>query len=111
MAAQFSATVSNDSSNLGINWAVTCPVAPCGSVAPTSTKSGQSTTYTAPTIPPAGDLTVTITATAAAGGSIPASANFKVPGITVNVLPPSATSLACERNLADHRERHRRRCK
>lgn len=93
MAAQFSATVSNDSSNSGINWAVTCPVAPCGSVAPTNTKSGQSTTYTAPAIPPAGDLTVTITATAAAGGSIAASANFKVPGITVNVLPPSATPL------------------
>jgi hypothetical protein len=93
MAAQFSATVSNDSSNLGINWAVTCLVAPCGSVAPTNTKSGQSTTYTAPTIPPAGDLTVTITATAAAGGGVPVSANFTVPGIKVNVSAPSVTML------------------
>ena len=93
MAAQFSATVSNDSSNLGINWAVNCPAAPCGSVAPTNTKSGQSTTYSAPTIPPAGDLTVTITATAAAGGGVPVFASFTVPGIKVNVAAPSVTML------------------
>jgi hypothetical protein len=91
--AQFSATVSNDSSNMGVNWTVTCPAAPCGSVAPINTQSGKPTTYTAPTIPPAGDLTVTIVATAAAGGSIPVSANFKVPGIAVNVMPPSVTML------------------
>src|ERR1700686_3312756 len=73
--AQFSATVSNDSSNMGINWAVTCPAIACGSVSPITTASGAPTTYTAPAIPPAGDLTVTITATSAAGGSIPVSAN------------------------------------
>jgi hypothetical protein len=91
--AMLSASVTNDSSNNGINWIVTCPAAPCGTVSPTNTASGASTTYTAPAVPPAGDLTVTITASAAAGGSIPASANFKVPGITVSVLPPSATPL------------------
>ena len=91
--AQLSATVSNDSSNLGVNWTVTCPVAPCGAVSPSTTASGAATTYTAPAIPPAGDLTVTITATAAAGGSMPVSANIKIPGITVSVGPPSATPL------------------
>jgi hypothetical protein len=91
--AQIVATVSNDSSNKGINWTVTCPTAPCGSVAPTNTASGAPTTYTAPAIPPAGDLTVTITATAAADGTTAVSANFKVPGITVNVPPPSVTML------------------
>jgi hypothetical protein len=91
--AQLSATVSNDSSNMGIHWTVTCPTGACGSVSPTTTASGAPTTYSAPAIPPAGDLTVTITATSAAGGSIPVSANIKVPGITVNVTPPSASSL------------------
>ena len=91
--AQISATVSNDSSNKGVNWTVTCPAAACGSVAPANTASGAPTTYTAPAIPPAGDLTVTITAAAAADGTAAVSANFKVPGITVNVPPPSATML------------------
>jgi hypothetical protein len=91
--ATLSASVTNDSTNLGVNWIVFCPGTPCGSVSPTNTPSGASTTYTAPAIPPAGDLTVTITAIAAAGGSIPASANFKIPGITVNVLPPSVTPM------------------
>jgi len=90
---QFSATIINDSSNKGINWSVTCPAAPCGSISPTTTASGAPTTYTAPAIPPAGDLTVTVTATAAAGGASPVSANFKVPGITVTVAAPSATPL------------------
>src|ERR1700694_879612 len=71
--AQFSATVSNDSSNMGVKWTVTCPALSCGSVSPSTTASGAPTTYTAPAIPPAGDLTVTITATSAAGGSIPVS--------------------------------------
>jgi hypothetical protein len=91
--AQVAATVSNDSSNKGVNWMVTCAATACGSVSPTTTASGAPTTYTAPAIPPAGDLTVTITATSAAGGSTAVSANFKVPGITVNVTPPSASSL------------------
>ena len=91
--AQFSATVSNDSSNMGVQWTVTCPVPSCGSVSPTTTASGGPTTYTASAIPPAGDLTVTITATSAASGSIPVSASFKVPGISVSVMPPSATPL------------------
>jgi hypothetical protein len=91
--AMLSASVTNDSSNMGVNWIVSCPRTPCGSVSPANTASGASTTYSAPAVPPAGDLTVTITATAAAGGSIPASANFQVPGITVTVSAPSVTML------------------
>ena|SRR2546421_6287856 len=56
--AQFSATIINDSSNKGINWSVSCAAADCGSVSLTKTASGVPTTYTAPAIPPAGDLTV-----------------------------------------------------
>src|ERR1700693_1135894 len=91
--AQFSATVSNDSSNKGINWSVSCAAADCGSVSPTNTASGAPTTYKAPATPPAGDLTVTIRATAAANGTAAASASFKVPGITVTVGAPSANPL------------------
>ena len=91
--AQFTATISNDSSHKGINWVVSCGAGDCGSVSPANTASGAPTTYKAPTTPPAGDLTVTITANAAGGGATPASANFKVPGITVSVAAPSATPL------------------
>jgi hypothetical protein len=91
--AQFSATISNDSSHKGINWSVTCAAADCGSLSLANTASGAPTTYKAPTTPPAGDLMVTITASAAAGGATAASANFKVPGITVTVAAPSVTPL------------------
>src|SRR6185312_11870886 len=40
------ATVSHDSSGQGVTWTVSCATAPCGSVSPTTTASGASTTYT-----------------------------------------------------------------
>jgi len=77
---QFSltATVSNDSSNGGVNWTVTCSGADCGSFNPASTASGSATTYTAP----ASATSVTVTATAADSSSATASA-------TITVAPPS----------------------
>src|SRR5215469_16294237 len=46
------ATVANDSNNQGVTWTVSCSTSSCGSVSPTSTASGASTTYTAPTSDP-----------------------------------------------------------
>ena len=47
------ATVTNDSSNAGVNWSVTCGSAgACGSFSPTHTASGGATTYTAPAAVP-----------------------------------------------------------
>jgi hypothetical protein len=60
---QATATVANDSANKGVTWTVTCSTAQCGSVSPATTASGTATTYTAPSTPPASDLTVTITTT------------------------------------------------
>jgi hypothetical protein len=38
--ADFAANVSNDPSNSGVEWSVSCPTAPCGTVSPASTSSG-----------------------------------------------------------------------
>lgn len=91
--AQFSATVSNDSSNKGINWTVSCLATDCGSVSPTTTANGAPTTYTAPVTPPAGDLTVTVRAAAVADGAAAVAANFKVAGIAISVATPSTTPM------------------
>lgn len=90
---QITATVTNDSANKGVTWTVSCSPAPCGTVAPTATASGAATTYTAPTTPPSGGLTVTIAATSVADTSKSASATITVtvPAITVDVEPPAAT--------------------
>ncbi len=63
----FSATVANDPTDSGVNWTLTqsgkdC-IPGCGNVSPTSTTSGQATTYFAPSAMPS-SATVTLTATA-----------------------------------------------
>ena len=88
--AQLTATVTNDSANQGVTWTVSCSAAPCGTVSPTATASGAATTYTAPTTPPAGNLTVTLTATSVTNTSASGSAIVTVPAITVSVDPSSA---------------------
>ena len=57
------AVVSNDSTNMGVSWSVTCPNAPCGSVSPASTASGVATTYTAPASPLPSSVMATVSAT------------------------------------------------
>jgi len=59
------ASVSNDSSNLGVDWTATCGGVPCGSfnLSPAHTASQSPIIYTAPATVPA-DSTVVITATA-----------------------------------------------
>jgi len=66
--ATVSATVFN-SSNSGVDWAVTCGGADCGSLSTNHTNGGASLTYTAPASVPTGN-TVTITATASADSSV-----------------------------------------
>jgi predicted dienelactone hydrolase len=88
--AQFTATVVNDPQNKGVTWAVSCSTAPCGTLAPTTTASGVSTTYTAPPTPPESDLPVTITATSVFNTAVTANAFATVPAITVTLTPNSA---------------------
>lgn len=64
--ALLAATVSNDPSNAGVDWSVTCgsPGA-CGSFSPTHTASGATTTYTAPAAVPTGSTVQIIAASTA----------------------------------------------
>jgi hypothetical protein len=89
--ASFTANVTNDSTNSGVKWSVSCPTSPCGTVSPMSTMSGVPTTYTAPAAPPANNLVVAVMATSAADSTKIASASVTVPAILVSVSPDTAT--------------------
>jgi hypothetical protein len=88
-AVQLAATVSNDASNRGVSWKVSCAAASCGAISPAATASGAVTTYTAPATLPSGGATITITATAIADGVAAASATLvpvgQLPGYDVGV--------------------------
>jgi dienelactone hydrolase len=78
-SAQLTATVSNDPTNAGVTWSVSCSSANCGTV-----DGGNATanTYVAPggaQTPPA-DLTVTITATSVSNPGVKATAQIVVKG-------------------------------
>jgi len=79
------ATVSNDPSNAGVDWTVSCANIPCGSFSASHTASGAPVTFTAPPSPPpagthnaAGGVTIIAKATATANGDQPAIANADV---------------------------------
>jgi Putative Ig domain len=90
------ATVTNDSSNKGVTWSVTCDAAACGSVTPQSTDSGAPATYMAP----ANATKATITATSVADSTKTGSTSVTVnatPMLTPppnNALPPVAVGVA-----------------
>ena len=79
--APFTAVVSNDSGNAGVNWTVTCGpqsgIPPCGSFSSTQTASGVPTTYQAPGAIPPGS-TVTVTATSVTDDTKSASATVNI---------------------------------
>ena len=78
-SAQLTATVSNDPSNAGVTWSVSCSSANCGTF---DGGAGTANTYVAPggaQTPPA-DLTVTITATAVSNPSVKATVQIVVKG-------------------------------
>jgi hypothetical protein len=72
------ATVSNDSTNAGVDW--TCSPSPCGSFSPTHTASGATTIWTAPSS--AG--TFTLTAASTASSSVTATASVTVNSVASN---------------------------
>jgi dienelactone hydrolase len=91
---QLTATVAYDPANKGVTWTVSCPTAPCGSVSPTTTLDGMPTTYTAPTVYPAGDLQVIVTATSVANAAILGSVTLTVPGTTISITQSTGTAEA-----------------
>ena len=104
--AQFQGSITNDPANGGILWSLTyctiagdcatsqvpdaCTVAICGSVSPATSANNATVTYTAPTVPPAGDILVTLTATAQTSPTTSTTNQFKIPAVTVVVLPVGA---------------------
>ena len=89
-AASVTATVGQDSSNLGVTWKVSCSATPCGTISPVATGSGAPASYTAPIVPPASDHTVTITATSVADPSKSNAATVTIPALTVTASPATA---------------------
>ena len=87
---QFIATVTNDPTNGGVTFSVSCSPAPCGSIPTTPTPSGTPITYTGPPTPPPSNLSVTVTAASVAYSGATATATVSVPAITVSVSPGSA---------------------
>jgi hypothetical protein len=90
-----SATVTNDSQNLGVDWTVTCNANNCGSFTPTHTASGAPTSYMAPPTVPTGG-TVTITAKATADPSMTVSATVTInPAVSIvfTVAPPTSMQI------------------
>ncbi|HVB98113.1 MAG TPA: hypothetical protein VNJ12_02120 [Candidatus Dormibacteraeota bacterium] len=94
---QFTATVSNDSTDRGVTWSLTqlgnvCAPS-CGTIFPVITPSGTPTTYVAPpALLGAGGAGVTLTATAVANTNAKATAAIVVGGtISVQVSPATAT--------------------
>jgi dienelactone hydrolase len=91
-------TITSDPNNGGINWAVVAcnqgsqPAQPaaCGSVSPAVTANNGTVTYTAPAIPPAGDVTLEVSATAQTAPTANIGYDFTIPGIGVAVIPTSA---------------------
>lgn len=95
-ATPLTAIVTNDNSNGGVKWSVSCSASACGSFSPTSTASGATTSYTPPSTPPTSPATVTITATSVTDGTKTASTTITItsaaPAITVafSAQPPSS---------------------
>ncbi len=83
------AQVTNDSSNKGVMWSMSCPTAPCGSIAPPTTGSGDAALFTAPSTAPASPVTVTITATSIADKTKSASVALNL--LTAIMVNLSAT--------------------
>src|SRR5215831_9473998 len=95
----FTATVSNDPNNAGVTWKVSCPSAPCGSVSPVQTPSGQFTTYTSPPTALANNMNVTVTATSVTSASASAKATVTLSAVQLNII---ADNYAVEPGAQSH---------
>jgi hypothetical protein len=94
--AQFVATLTNDTSNLGVTWTLTgkgCSGATCGNLSTTSSVGGVAITYTAPAGVPS-PASVTLTATSVANGAQSSSATITITAtavVSVSIVPITAT--------------------
>jgi hypothetical protein len=77
------ATVTGDQANAGVTWSCT-PTSACGSFSPTQTASGNTSTFTAPSV----TGNVVVTATSVTDASAKASATITVTSAATNTLAP-----------------------
>lgn len=101
------ATVTNDTTNAGVNWSVTCPNAPpaCGTIAPANTASMAPVTYQAPpSVPTGGSVTITATAAADTTKSVSANVTITLPTImvvfTTGEAPPTSLAVSGTASMA-----------
>ena len=92
-SVQLTANVSGDAQNLGVNWRVTCTATDCGSVSPTSTPNGASTTYTPPATAPVADLAVSVVASSVSDPTKGASVIITVPAVTITEIDVTSTTV------------------
>lgn len=102
---QFSATVSNDGANQGLNWTLTqnsaaCSPA-CGTLSSSTSASGVPVTYTAPARAPA-SASVSLTAASVSDGTKSASATISISTGTVQLAPTSLTFPTCKLHPRDN---------
>lgn len=95
----FTATVTG-TNNTGVTWTLAqngAACSACGTISPTSSASGQSVTYTAPSTLPS-NATVTVTATSVADTTKSASATVTItqPTVGITVSPGSATVVVAQ---------------
>ena len=84
------ARVNNDPAGKGVTWVLQpCAVAQCGSISSLATASGGAISYTAPSMPVASNLAVTIVATSVSDPTKSGSILVTVLAITVRVSPGS----------------------
>jgi hypothetical protein len=92
--SNISAVVSNDSTNAGVSWSISCGSSACGSIAPTTSASGASVTYTAPSSPSPASVTITAKAVADTSKSVSTSVTITGPQpVSVSFASAPPTSL------------------
>jgi hypothetical protein len=97
----FTATVTNDSQNKGVTWALSgpgCTGTACGTLSGTSNASGAAITYTAPSHVPS-PANVTLTPTSAADGTKSAAATITVATPTLKSLAVTPANPSCASGL------------
>jgi predicted dienelactone hydrolase len=92
---QMNAIVNNDPSNQGVSWTI-LPASQAGNL---NIQDAFNANYTAPTTPPASDLTVTVTATSKTDSTKSATVTITVPFVTISVTPSSIDSLEAGGNV------------
>lgn len=88
------ASVANDSTDMGVDWNVSCSSAKCGSFGPVHTASGAPTTFTAPaSLPPGNSVNITAASTADKTKTVTVTVTLAGPPVAITLAQPPPSSL------------------